>query len=313
MSEEPPGNSSEKDHSTIDPQLPPPPEPPPALPPSPSPSLPQVRAIPCDSSEVPVCYAQSIPYARAIRLDLVTGEPWSREQWPVLIPRWRAALELLGPLLGGIATFWLGMILLQFVHLPDHRWAGPASSVFMGSGAMLGCFIVLAITRQSPRRIGLTSTNFWADVAIGIGAILVLYAILFTVVSILVIFWSELAEQESAAQKAIERSFPPLSLALLIPMLIFVGLWEETVFRGFLQTRLYSIFRRWWITIALASVFFGVIHGYQGPFAMFMVSVLAVIMSLLFVWRRSLVPAITFHTLHNLIMFLILRSVSSAW
>ena len=40
---------------------------------------------------------------------------------------------------------------------------------------------------------------------------------------------------------------------------------------------------------------------------------LAVVMGGLFVWRKSLVPSMTYHLVHNVVIFQLLRSVSSTW
>ena len=96
-------------------------------------------------------------------------------------------------------------------------------------------------------------------------------------------------------------------------MTIIVALWEEIVFRGFVLTRLNAIFKRWWLTILLASSVFGAVHIYEGLLAVLLISGLALIMSVLFVWRRSLVPSIVFHFLHDLVIFTLLGSLSQTW
>ena len=116
-----------------------------------------------------------------------------------------------------------------------------------------------------------------------------------------------------AAQQAIEETFPPMRLYWVIPLTIFVAFWEEIVFGGFVLTRLIAIFTRWWLTILVASVTFGAIHAYQELLAAVLIGGLAVVMSVLFVWRRSLVPSIVFHCLHNLVIFILLDSISQTW
>jgi len=78
-------------------------------------------------------------------------------------------------------------------------------------------------------------------------------------------------------------------------------------------TRTFALLRRWWLAIPVASVIFGLPHYYQGPVAVVFTTILGAIMACLFVWRRSLVPAITLHWLHDVIFFLLLGSMSTTW
>ena len=94
----------------------------------------------------------------------------------------------------------------------------------------------------------------------------------------------------------------------MIALMTFVAIWEEIAFRGFMLTRLQSIFRRWWLTIPIGAVLFGFGHGYQGPLAIVQTMLLGIVMGVLFWWRKSLVPGIVFHLLNNVMAFLMLKS-----
>jgi membrane protease YdiL (CAAX protease family) len=180
----------------------------------------------------------------------------------------------------------------------------------MGVGAVAACALMMLIARSKPASIGWTTRGLPLNVGLGIVATIVIYV---GVLLPLGIAFPQLAEQTEATQKAIEQTFPPIGLGGTALLLTFVALWEEVIFRGFVMTRLQAILHRWWLTIPVASIIFGAIHGYEGPLAMIMISLLALAMSGLFVWRRSLVAPMVLHWLHNMVTLVILRQISTTW
>jgi membrane protease YdiL (CAAX protease family) len=90
-------------------------------------------------------------------------------------------------------------------------------------------------------------------------------------------------------------------------------MWEEVVFRGFLLTRLRAIFRTWWLAVPIGSLLFAAAHLYEGVLAVVVIGWLAFAMAILFVWRRSLVPCLVLHWLHNVGAILLLKAISTTW
>jgi membrane protease YdiL (CAAX protease family) len=96
-----------------------------------------------------------------------------------------------------------------------------------------------------------------------------------------------------------------LPLGSILPLAAFVGLWEETVFRGFLLGRLRAALpvpdtpgarlRRDVVAVALSAVLFGAGHGYQGFLGLLQTTVAGLVLGALVIWRRSLWPAIGAH------------------
>jgi membrane protease YdiL (CAAX protease family) len=96
-----------------------------------------------------------------------------------------------------------------------------------------------------------------------------------------------------------------LPLESILPLAAFVGLWEETVFRGFLLGRLRAAIPvadtpsarlcRDIIAVVVSAVLFGAGHGYQGLLGLLQNSVAGLVLGALVVWRRSLWPAIGAH------------------
>lgn len=206
--------------------------------------------------------------------------------------------------------------LLRAVSSPDERWANLVGQVTTGGLALAACLVMLSLTGERARSLGWSGRRWFANLAIGIAALAASYIAtalfiigLIVIASILRVPGVEQAlEQRSAAADAVKAVFPEMSIALLIPVMVFISIWEEFVFRGFLLTRLRIIFRRWWLALLIGSVLFGLGHVYQGFLAVGQIVVMSLVLGGLFVWRRNLVPGIAFHAVNNVIMFLLLRA-----
>jgi membrane protease YdiL (CAAX protease family) len=106
----------------------------------------------------------------------------------------------------------------------------------------------------------------------------------------------------------------------ILPLVVFVGLWEELVFRGFLLGRLRAAVpapegrerRRDAIAVGLTAVFFGAGHGYQGPLGLLQTTVAGVVLGTLAVRRGSLWPAIGTHLAIDLFGLLMIRLIGRA-
>ena len=88
-----------------------------------------------------------------------------------------------------------------------------------------------------------------------------------------------------------------------VPLAMFVGLYEEVVFRGFLLSRLRTVFTSphwgWWTTTGLAvlvsSALFSAGHGYQGPLGLLQTFAIGVVLASVAAWRGSIWPCILAH------------------
>ena len=113
-----------------------------------------------------------------------------------------------------------------------------------------------------------------------------------------------------------------LPLESILPLAAFVGVWEETVFRGFLLGRLRAAMpapdtpgaqlRRDMLAVVISSVLFGAGHGYQGLLGLLQTTVAGLVLGALVVWRRSLWPAIGAHLAidaFSLVMLQVLKSM----
>ncbi len=78
-----------------------------------------------------------------------------------------------------------------------------------------------------------------------------------------------------------------------------VGVYEEIIFRGWVLTFLLT---RWGVgekALAVSALFFGLAHVHLGGWAVIVTTLSGYIFGLLYLWRKSLVVAITLHILWN--------------
>ena len=75
------------------------------------------------------------------------------------------------------------------------------------------------------------------------------------------------------------------------------GFCEEAIYRGYVISRLQLVTGGWLIGAVISSLSFGSLHAYQGVGNIALISIYGFLLSLLFVWRKSLVPGIFAHFL----------------
>lgn len=139
-------------------------------------------------------------------------------------------------------------------------------------------------------------------IGFGLLGVLMSYAASIVLVVPFLALSGNLAQQ--AADKAKWTStLAELPVASLLPLAMFVGFWEELVFRGFLLGRLRlalgagegSAPSRTVLAVVFTGILFGGAHGYQGPTGLLQTSILGMVFGLLTVWRKSIWPAVIAH------------------
>jgi uncharacterized protein len=112
------------------------------------------------------------------------------------------------------------------------------------------------------------------------------------------------SERDLASQKLAWLSmFATLPAAALFPVALFVGVYEEIVFRGFLQSRLELAVgatattgrARAAAVVVLSALLFGVGHGYQGAIGIVQTTAIGLVLGASTYWSRSLWPAVVAH------------------
>jgi membrane protease YdiL (CAAX protease family) len=101
--------------------------------------------------------------------------------------------------------------------------------------------------------------------------------------------------------------FQGLSGALLaFVLVVVVAIAEETVFRGYLVTRLREVTSSPCAAVLLSAVIFSVGHGYEGPAGVITTGVVGVIYALIYLSRGSLVTPVVLHFLQDFTAILLL-------
>ncbi len=262
-------------------------------------------------------WARPVPMARPILLGpdvpFAPSSSAAAYDWPPLLPRWRALVDLL-VLAGFIVAAIVSVAVFDVLpETADPRWQQVGFSGLIGIAALGSCILVLLVGRHRAASIGWTSRELPVNIALGLGALMLFYLICMTAAVSVTMLIPDLLTGPSTAQQAIEETFPPMSVAMILPLALFVAVWEEVAFRGLVLTRMFALLRRWWLAIPAASLLFGALHLYQGLLAVAFTTILGAIMSCLLVWRRSLVPAITLHWLHDVLIFVLLGWMSTSW
>lgn len=160
---------------------------------------------------------------------------------------------------------------------------------------------ILAIRRQSRASVGLVSSRLGMNFLIGIGATMAAYAIIMPVMIALTLALPETREQMNQNVDILTRILPRAHPLEFLGAMATVGIWEELFFRGFLMTRLRRVTGGWIGGVALSTAVFVALHALtQAPAAMVMITILSLIMSVVTIWRRSVIPAMVAHALFDI-------------
>jgi len=256
-----------------------------------------------------------VPMARPVAIENLppglTGQDITSSV--VLLSPWTAFLQILALLIIGLLSVVLAGWSTAMLSLPDPRWKQTVITAFAGLVTLLAAFGLTRLAGQRVSAIGWRVDSVASDVALGVGTVIGTYSTMIMAAVVVTLIRPDLLETSTQAQRAIQETIPPSSVPALIAMMAFVSLWEEVVFRGFLLTRLYAMFRRWWMAVIVGSLLFAAGHIYQGVMATVVIGFIGVVLGALFVWRRSLLAPFVFHLIFNVAALLVLRSQSENW
>lgn len=178
---------------------------------------------------------------------------------------------------------------------------------------VVGAALLLLLRRQRPACVGASLRELPLNTLIGIagaGAMLGV-AVLFGLV--LFVLFPEQRDRLDDNTERLRAFVPNLSIGGFALLAMFVSLNEELLFRGLLMPRLRRLLGSWWAAVLSSTVIFTGLHLFdQEWFVLPMIAVLSVVMSLLTIWRRSLVPAIVMHAGFNFSQFMLLQATTGS-
>lgn len=95
-------------------------------------------------------------------------------------------------------------------------------------------------------------------------------------------------------------------IVLAFLLVCIVALAEETIFRGYLLLRFEGVGVRPTAAVLLSAAIFALGHGYEGSAGVITVWVMGLIFAVVYLWRRSLVAAVTMHFLQDFLGLVLL-------
>lgn len=225
----------------------------------------------------------------------------------------RAFVEMLALFGAFIAIQVAGVLMLREFGIRDLRWVNVAGTLVIGAMLLAAVVLIVRVGRRPLLTIGFRSDFPALDIVLGFGLTFFVLASFFALALLLAIFAPHVYAMLQKTPEAIQEAFPRMHPAWLVAMSAWVAVYEETLFRGFLLTRLNAIVRWWPLSIVLGAAIFALPHFYEGSIAMVLLFGLGTLMGAIFVWRRSLLPVMVLHFLFNSTQLMILYYAFGDW
>src|SRR5262245_32162195 len=147
-----------------------------------------------------------------------------------------------------------------------------------------------------------TVESFLLDVALAIGFLVTALILLFGLrVALGLIDLHNLEKSKDEAVRMLSALAPRtyLEAGAFVVLSIFAGLFEEIIFRGYLQRQFNAIFSNAAAGIVVSGVVFGLAHGYQGTRGMVVIAVFGILFGIMAHLRKSLRPGMIAHALQD--------------
>jgi len=159
-----------------------------------------------------------------------------------------------------------------------------------------------------------TVESFLLDVALAVGFLIASLLLLFVLrVALGLIDLHHLQKSTDDAVRILGPLAPHsyLEAGFWLVLSVSAGLFEEIIFRGYLQRQFHGLLKNAALAIILSGIIFGLGHGYQGPRNMVVIAVFGMFFGLLAYLRKSLRPGMIAHgaqdSIAGLALFAIVR------
>jgi len=185
-----------------------------------------------------------------------------------------------------------------------------ASVVAQGLAALVLVGLLVHKNGQRLASIGVHGRALAGELLVALGTFLAVYLSFLLVLAVLqtLSHWYPRLLQDLAAERLkLAQIFPRLAMWRLIAFCLFVGFYEELLFRGFVLTRLKVITGYWAPAILISSAVFALGHSYEGTTAVIQIFLVAVIFGAVFAWRGSIVGIGLAHAAMNAVNLTVLQ------
>ncbi len=190
-------------------------------------------------------------------------------------------------------------------------FGAPVLLVFQGLITLALLRMLLAYRGQSWRDLGLDQLRAWNIIEAFYAFLVCFCANLLFMGLILMLNPNLLEDHIQGLGEISERLSKDMPLPGLLGLLLFIGVYEELIARGFLLTRFQIIFGGRWGPVISSSVIFGLGHFYQGWIGIAQTTVIGAVLAYLTLHWRSLWPAIIAHSSLNLVSILTLEAIAA--
>ncbi len=179
-------------------------------------------------------------------------------------------------------------------------------NVLLGVVGLGSVAAVLYARRQSPASIGLGRPPLRRTLLGTLAAVPACYAAVIVSVGLyLVVTGFDIAGMVQERGEFFEM-VPDLSIGTLLMFTLFVGLHEEILFRGFMLSRLCTLFGSPTIAVLAGGLIFGLLHVYQGPIGVVQTTMVGLVLGGTVIITRTLWPAIIAHFFFDTIGLLLI-------
>lgn len=164
---------------------------------------------------------------------------------------------------------------------------------------------------QSLRSIGLHGKKLSAELGVSIAALMAIYFAMLAVTAVFFVvylLWPQATESTLNDRYKLIGLFPALRWYFLVPFCLFVGFYEELLFRGFLLDRLRIALGSWRMAIPASALVFALGHLYEGPLAVLQIFIMGLILAAIYVRRGSIVGIALAHAGFNIINLSIMQN-----
>lgn len=196
----------------------------------------------------------------------------------------------------------------------DPRLTHVLLTMVRGGLLLVVVWVILRERGQSISSIGLCSERWWVTGLFGLaGAGAAYVAFLMTLGVMALLFPESFASMQKNPERIFE-SFPKMHPVFLCGMALFVGIYEEVIFRGFLLTRLRRGTGSIVVAVIVSTFLFAAPHAFtQQSATIAPICAIGLVWAALTLWRRSVVPAIMAHGIFDLIQLMGLYFLHPQW
>ncbi len=177
--------------------------------------------------------------------------------------------------------------------------------------SILVAYVVLKLQGTGWREIGLARPKSWLRTALlGLGTAFLTIVMVLVVQNIaLNLPGAEVAEADMSRFNPLEGNLPLLLTSIFLAWTA-VTFGEEMMYRAFLINQLGVLFQSVKLRLALSlmfsSVFFGLVHFYQGPLGIVITGLIGLLFGVMYLWSgRNLWVTIIAHGLVNTLSFML--------